>query len=96
MSTVLRVVLNDAPRDVLIHIVDHGPVNRVAIVSAMEQQGYASGAEVVRGVAGALRLLHELRFIKPTGGGETPLVYSATGEGRDVVMKARAEAQRDV
>jgi hypothetical protein len=89
--TTLRVVLADAPTDVLVHLVDHGPCSRGEVERAVAPAGVAG---TVATVAAALSLLTEMGWAEVTVPVERPgpYLWSATAEGREAVARARAAA----
>lgn len=78
-----RVELAEKPRDLLVHLVDHGPASPLAIAKALRVQ--------VGLYTGGLNLLRELGLAErdPHGGNS----WDATDDGRELVARARAEAR---
>lgn len=81
----LTVTLADAPRDVLIYLVDHGPATFAAIAESVPP----SGADNPRqSVALALGLLRDMGCVSPLPG----QMWCATLDGCKTVALAREQA----
>lgn len=87
MST-LKVRLADAPTDVLVHLVDHGPAT-VADLAALAPDGCVEPRATI---SYAVDLLRRMGLIR--GGGAT-YQWAATDEGVKAVRDARAAAEGD-
>lgn len=78
--------LADKPRDILVHLVEHGPATAHQLMDAFEGEGPI--------YSGGLNLLCEMGLVRgPIN--EHDQTYNATDEGRRLIEEARAEEAID-
>lgn len=90
MST-LKVRLADAPTDVLVHLVDHGPATLADVAEALSSN-WAPDVDGLRNISYALDLLRRMGLVASLRG---HYQWTATREGIKAVRDARAAAERD-